>query len=173
MELDRELEELIGREVDSLGYELVKIEAFLSGRRKTIRIFIDRPDQPVTIDDCVRVSRALGFVLDGVETLPGPFNLEISSPGETRPLTKGAHFRRFRGERVRIEYLDPAGAKTTAIGTIDDADGETVTLSVDGSAPVIPLERILKANLHPAPAGGSKESRRVRRKRDRRRGERL
>jgi ribosome maturation factor RimP len=153
MDLDRELKELVARELDALGYELVRAETFLSGRRRTIRLFIDRPDETVTIDDCVRVTKALGLVLESVETLPGPYNLEVSSPGFTRPLTKPAHFLRFCGERARVEYFDAGGGKTTAIGTIVKAGAETITLSVDGVERLITFEKILKANLHPEDRG--------------------
>jgi ribosome maturation factor RimP len=155
MEPEKDLKALVERELGLLGYELVKMEAFFSGRRKALRIFIDRPEPAVTIDDCVRVTKALGIVLDAAETLPGPYNLEISSPGFARPLTKPAHFARFRGERSRVEYLDDAGAKTTAIGTIEDASETGVTLKVDGAVRVVPHERIVKANLDPA--GGARE----------------
>ena len=153
MEPDKELNELIERELGVLGYELVKTEALFSGRRKALRIFIDRPEEPVTIHDCIRVTKALGLVLDATETVPGPYNLEVSSPGSARPLTKPAHFARFRGERSRVEYLDDAGVKSTAIGAIVDASEAAVTISADGVDRVIPHARIVKANLHPADQG--------------------
>lgn len=156
MELAHELEELIVREITALGYELVKIEPFFSGRRKVLRIFIDRPDGGVRIEDCVRVTKALGLVLDGVETMPGPYNLEISSPGIARPLTRPEHFERFRGERARVEYLDDAGAKVTAVGNIAGASAATIILSVDGSERSIAFGKILKANLRPDEWGAAK-----------------
>jgi ribosome maturation factor RimP len=164
MEPEKDLNELIEREIGVLGYELIKMEAFFSGRRKALRIYIDCPEAPVTIHDCVRVTKALGLMLDATDTVPGPYNLEISSPGSARPLTKPAHFARFRGERSRVEYLDDAGVKTTAIGPIVDASETAVTVSVDGVDRVIPHARIVKANLHPADPGLQEpEARRPRR----------
>jgi ribosome maturation factor RimP len=160
MEPDRELTELIERELDVLGYELVKVEALFTGRRKTLRIFIDRAEAPVAIEDCVRVTKALGLVLDAAENLPGPYNLEISSPGSARPLTKPEHFARFRGERSRVEYLDESGGKATAIGPIADADEKAVTITVDGVDRTIPYAGIVKANLHPADRAAMEPERR-------------
>ncbi|MDD4858385.1 MAG: ribosome maturation factor RimP [Candidatus Krumholzibacteria bacterium] len=168
MDLEKELKEIVERELDTLGYELVKTESFQQGRRRTIRLFIDRPDGTVSIDDCVRATKALGLVLDGVETLPGPYNLEISSPGFARPLTKTAHFARFRGKRARVEYVETGGGKTTAIGTISEATAEAVILSVDGAERRIAFEKILKANLHPADQGTPEPERRPRERRGRR-----
>jgi len=171
MDLDGELKSLIERELDALGYELVRAEAHSSGRRKTIRLFLDRADQAVTIADCVRVTKALGLVLEGVETLPGPYNLEISSPGFNRPLTKPAHFARFRGESARVEYFDAGGAKTTAIGGIVAADETSITISVDGVERAIAFESIVRANLHPGAEGAPEPE--CREPRGERRGKRL
>jgi ribosome maturation factor RimP len=173
MELDRELSDLIARELDALGYELVKVETFFSGRRRTISLFIDRPDEAVAIGDCVRVTKSLGLVLEGLESLPGPFNLEVSSPGFARPLTKPQHFARFRGERARVEYLDDEGAKTTAIGRIVDSSETVFTLLVDGAGRVIPFEKILKANLHPEERFAPKPEHRTREGRRKRTGKRF
>ncbi len=173
MEPEKDLMALVEGELGLLGYELVKMEAFFSGRRKALRIFIDRPESTVTIADCVRVTKALGLVLDATETVPGPFNLEISSPGFARPLTKPAHFARFRGERSRVEYIDDAGMKTTAVGTIEDSSETVVTLRVDGAVRVVPHERIVRANLDPVGAGREEERVSQRPRRGRRAGKRF
>ncbi len=149
MALDRAVEDLLAGEIKNLGYELLRVESFFPGRRGILRLFIDRADEPVTIEDCVRVTKAIGLVLDGIDAMPGPYNLEVSSPGSQRPLVKPAHYARFRGERARISYNDAAGARITAIGVIRGADEESVVVTVDGVDRSIPLKSILRANLQP------------------------
>jgi ribosome maturation factor RimP len=171
--LSRELEDRIAREIDVLGYELIKIETFFLGRRTVLRIFIDRPDGGVTIDDCVRATKALSLVLDGEETMPGPYNLEISSPGLERPLTKPEHFGRFLGERARVEFLGEGEGRATSIGAITSASGTSITISVEGTEHTIPFERILKASLHPEDERVSKPEPAKGKKRGRHSGKRL
>lgn len=173
MDLDRSVARLLEREIEALGYELVHVEAYATGRRGMLRIYIDRPDDPVGIDDCVRVTKALGLVLDGVEAMSGAYTLEISSPGARRPLTKPAHYARFRGERARIVHLDDAGKRTTAIGAIESSDDAGVTIVVDGVARTVPFERILRASLHPDEGERPRAPETGRRGRARRRGETL
>jgi ribosome maturation factor RimP len=148
VELERELGDLIERELGALGYELVKLESFFMGRRKVLRVFIDRSDG-VSIDDCVRVTKALGVVLDGIESIPGPYNLEVSSPGADRPLTKREHFERFLGERARVEYREEDGNKVSVRGEVAGVDADHVFLSADGEQRRIALGTILRANLEP------------------------
>lgn len=146
--MERSLEELVAKEVDMLGFELIKIEAVPRGRRKLLRLYIDHPERNVTIDDCVQVSKAIGFVLDGEDRVQGPYNLEVSSPGINRPLTKANHFKRFVGKSSRIEYRSGGGDKETIIGEIVDSSDDSVTLNVGGENKRIVMSNILKANLY-------------------------
>ncbi len=148
MDQDVRLEDFVSRELERLGFELVKLEMPVRGRRRIIRLFIDHPDKDVTINDCVQVTKAIGFVLEGEDFVPGPYNLEVSSPGINRSLTKPAHFKRFSGRMARIEHTARDGGKETLIGAIVGSDDETVTLRVAGEVRRIAFEEILRANLH-------------------------
>lgn len=97
--------------VTGLGYELVELERSAGG---LLRVTIDWPwrpgeaAQPVTVEDCERVTRQLQFVLEveGVDYR----RLEVASPGIDRPLRHEADFERFAGELVDITLKTPIGA---------------------------------------------------------------
>lgn len=148
MQREDPLASLIEREVELLGYELVRLDLFRRGRRRVIRIFIDEPERSVTIEDCVRVTKSLGLVLDGSELMAESYNLEVSSPGIDRPLVKPEHFARFVGHGVRIEFTDAAGEKRTLTGEIGSLSGDDVIVRSDGVETSIPLAGIIRANLH-------------------------
>lgn len=148
MNLGSQLEEIIKDELELLGFELVKLEGSLTGKRKVIRLYIDHPERGVTVDDCVQVTRTLGLILDGEDLIKVPYNLEVSSPGINRPLSKPEHFRRFAGKTVKIVLLEDGERQKTKIGEIIGAEEDAVTLSVEGEEERIPFERISKANLH-------------------------
>lgn len=147
MEIRDRLEELIDTELAMIGYELVKLETSFAARRKILRIFIDRMDRAVTIDDCVEVTKIISLVLDGEDVVPGPYTLEVSSPGVDRPLTKPKHFSRFIGSVAKIEYQDEKEDKVKVTGKIVDADDAAVTLDIDGEKKSIGYGSIIKANL--------------------------
>jgi ribosome maturation factor RimP len=147
MDLEKRLNDLISRELETLGYELVKVDNVLGGRHKVLRIFIDRSEGRVSLEDCVKVTRAIGFVLDGEDVIPGPYKLEISSPGINRPLTRPEHYKRFRGSRARIELIDGDGHREVFTGEIGDSDDEEVSLSDGRMERNISYSSIVKANL--------------------------
>jgi ribosome maturation factor RimP len=148
MKFDKRLEDIVTEEVDLLGFELVKMESSLSGRRRVIRLFIDHPEREISVEDCVRVSKAIGFVLDGEDGIKESYNLEVSSPGINRPLVKDEHFRRFVGKSAKVVSTGPGGETRTLIGRIDGIDGGDLLLTVDNREHRIPLGSIVKANLH-------------------------
>lgn len=147
MSFEDKVNRLIEDEVESLGYEAVKILLRLESRRKLIRVYIDSADRGVTLDDCVEVSRALGFVLDDVDRVGAGYKLEVSSPGINRPLVKPQHFRRFAGEKAKVVFLDEGGSKKSLTGDILETDEEKLTLSLSSRDVIIRFDRVLEANL--------------------------
>src|SRR5438046_5499363 len=93
------------------GLELVDVQYRPEGGRIVLRLLLDRPEGGVTLDELTRVSRELGDLLDAHDAVPGRYQLECSSPGTNRPLLREAHFRRVRGERVRVQPPAPTGAR--------------------------------------------------------------
>lgn len=158
MPVDRSIEETIAREIERLGYELLAIEYFARGRRGLLRIFIDRENASITIDDCVRVTKNLGLLLDGIEKIPGPYTLEVSSPGLARPLAKPAHFRRFIGKLARVSYIEENGSKKTIVGSIADVEDAYFVITVAGQDISIGFDRMLRANLVPEDLESSESS---------------
>ncbi|HLI61573.1 MAG TPA: ribosome maturation factor RimP [Solirubrobacteraceae bacterium] len=124
----------------------------------TLRLFIDHPDG-VTLELCERVSGHLGDFRER-------YALEVSSPGESRPLTKPEHFSRFVGRRVKVRLDEPtvvaarsgtiaeppsaAGPRAKSIvGELVGATDSEVTLAAAEGVLTIPFDHIVRSNLVP------------------------
>ncbi len=145
----RALEALLEPAVSRLGYELVGVELHGRGRGLVLRLYIDR-EGGVSLDDCQRVSRQVSGLLDVEDPIPGPYTLEVSSPGLDRPLFKEAHFRRFAGRKVRIRTDVPLEGRRNFRGVLRGVRGGEVIVEVDGTEYALPMERIEQARLVPA-----------------------
>jgi ribosome maturation factor RimP len=142
-----ELAKLLEPVVERLGYELVDLEVRLGGNG-LLRLYIDQPDG-VDLDDCENVSRAVSALLDVEDPLPGNYNLEISSPGLDRKLTKVEHFQRFMGETVKVQTRFPIEGRRRFRGTLMSSDDENIVVEVDGESHSLPLKTIDTARLVP------------------------
>jgi ribosome maturation factor RimP len=99
--------------------------------RGVLRLFVDKPGG-VGIDDCQRVSREIGDVLDASALIEEAYDLEVSSPGLDRQLRKEREFRWAVGKRVRCWLAGGQEVRGRLLG-IDDGQ---VILEQDGGTPV-------------------------------------
>ena len=120
------------------GCELVHAE-FKGG---ALRVFIERPDGGVTIDDCQTVSKQLSALLDVHDFGRKRYVLEVSSPGLDRQLYSPRDYRRFVGHLVKVTFFEDtedAGRrqKRTVVGRLEQA---LPPLATEESAPADDLE---------------------------------
>jgi ribosome maturation factor RimP len=131
------IKELLEPTLNHMGYELYSVDqSGQSGR--TLRISIDH-NEPISIEDCERVSRVAGPLLDHANIIDGPYDLEVSSPGAERPLRSQREYERFSGKRVNIRYRS-AESESVVEGQLVAVDGAGIavqSLGVRGRAPVI------------------------------------
>jgi ribosome maturation factor RimP len=131
------IKELLEPTLNHMGYELYALDqSGQSGR--TLRISIDR-NEPITIQDCERVSKVAGPLLDRANLIGGPYELEVSSPGAERPLRSHHDYERFNGRRVNIRYHsgDAEAVVEGLLAAVDDAGIAVQAAGARGRAPVV------------------------------------
>ena len=146
---EEELHALLEPAIADLGLELVGIE-FSPGRGASLlRVYVDAPGRPVTIDDCERASREISALLDVNDPVAGRYTLEVSSPGLDRPLFTPEQFARFVSEAVKINVNLPLDGRRRFHGTIKTIEGDRITIEQDGEPVTIVHANIAKARLAP------------------------
>ncbi|NLM40813.1 MAG: ribosome maturation factor RimP [Firmicutes bacterium] len=132
--------------VEGTELELVDVEYVKEPSGWILRVFIDKP-AGVDLEDCRQVSEALDQRLDAEDPIPGPYLLEVSSPGLERPLKKRSDYERFAGRRVEIRTYGAIHGRKRFEATLQGLQGDNVVLEWEGETIEIPLELISKANL--------------------------
>ena len=143
-----EIQKLIDPAIGRLGYELTDLEVRLGGQGGLLRLTIDKPDG-IDLDDCEKVSHAISALLDVEDPVPGNYNLEVSSPGLDRKLTKVEHFQRFEGETLKITMRFPIEGRRRFRGKLLSSNDENIVVEVDGESHSLPLTMIDTARLVP------------------------
>ena len=134
--------------LDGLGYELVRV-LVLGRERPTVQVMADRADgRLIAVEDCERITHAIGAVLDVDDPLPGAWNLEVSSAGIDRPLTRVKDWVRFAGHQARVEMLAPVDGRRRFTGIITGADETAARVRLeDGTEVTLPLADLRRAKL--------------------------
>lgn len=108
------------------GCRLYDLE-FVDGGGRTLRVYIDKPQGGVSIDDCANVSRGLNLRLDVEDVIPGGrYELEVSSPGLDRKLTQLWHFEGAVGRTVQVRFREEAGGMRTSEGRLVGVEGSNL-----------------------------------------------
>lgn len=142
-----DLNTLIETTVVGLGYELVDVE--MSPRGRTIRVFVDLPDDAkgIDVEDCAKVSNQLSRVFE-VENIDFD-HLEISSPGLDRVVKKAADFERFAGQDIQIKVRIPQGGRRNFQGELLGCKDGKVGLRLEKDDVELEFNNIEKARLVP------------------------
>ncbi|WP_448581654.1 ribosome maturation factor [Thermaurantiacus sp.] len=148
----RDLRQLLEPAVAAEGFALVRV-ALVGGRNLTLQVMAEDPATgQLTLDQCAALSRALSPLLEAADPIPGPYRLEVSSPGIDRPLTRLGDFRRFVPHRARLE-LSQGIAIGGAIrkrfqGALAGVEDDQILLDAEGIGRVrLPFADIRSAKL--------------------------
>ncbi|MGE4133397.1 MAG: ribosome maturation factor RimP [Bdellovibrionales bacterium] len=128
------------------GCRLYDLE-FVQGSGRILRVFIDK-SEGVSIDDCVNVSKGLNLRLDVEDVIPGGrYELEVSSPGMDRKLTKLWHFEGAVDQTVLLKYRSEDGKVLSFEGRLKEVKGETLVLENSKGSVELPFPAIEKAKI--------------------------
>jgi ribosome maturation factor RimP len=122
-ELHPTIVETVTRELAARGLELYDVEVTGAGRARVVRVLVTAPGG-VDLDTIAAATEAVSPALDAPEVarhLPGPYALEVSSPGLERPLRSPAHFRGAIGETVSVKVHDAPRLRGTVTSVGDDS----------------------------------------------------
>lgn len=133
--------------VEAEGLGLVDIEYKKEGANWFLRVFIDREENQVDLDDCSRVSERLSEALDEADPIPGAYILEVSSPGAERPLKKENDFHKAIGKHVYVTTYEPIEGQKVFEGLLKEVDRAFLTVEERKKTVQIPREKVAKARL--------------------------
>jgi ribosome maturation factor RimP len=146
-QVQRRVEEMAEALLQADRMNLVDVDYRKEGRRWVLRLFIDREEGGVTVDDCAAVSRELGDLLDAKDVIPEAYVLEVSSPGLNRRVRKKEDFFRFAGRKVEVRLAAPQEGRRKIVGDILRVEGEAVVVAASEGTYTIALGNIAQATL--------------------------
>ncbi|MCI2160213.1 MAG: ribosome maturation factor RimP, partial [Olsenella sp.] len=73
------------------GIDIVDVEVVGSKKNPCVRVRIDHADEeagPISLDEVAAETEWVSAAIDELDPIEGPFTLEVSSPGLSRPLRR-------------------------------------------------------------------------------------
>lgn len=147
MDQTTKIADLIAPTIESLGYELVRV-SFTGGEHPILQVMAEKEDGTMTVEGCAEISRAVSAVMDVEDPIIEAYDLEVSSPGIDRPLTRLKDFDRWSGFEAKVELQEAVNGQRRYRGKLLGLEGETI-LVLDGAGEKweLPFSDVRKAKL--------------------------
>jgi len=147
-ELEIRILDMIEPVAASLGLDVVRVRV-MGSQTPTLQIMAELPDGTMTVERCAKFSRAISPVLEAEDPIASEYNLEVSSPGIDRPLTRVGDFAKWVGHEIKVEMATPgADGRKRFQGTITGEAGGVAELDLkDGGHASLPVADMAKATM--------------------------
>ena len=132
--------------IEKAGFRLVRLR-IMGGASKTLQIMAERPDGSMDVDGCTKLSHALLDFIEAEDPIQGEYEIEVSSPGIDRPLTRLSDFTRWKGHEAKIELDAPLDGRKRFRGKLEGLDGGDVVITSQGSRIQFPFRSVSEAKL--------------------------
>jgi len=148
------LAEVIEPEAKALGFDLVRVKLSGQGEDRTLQVMAEDPATgQLVVEQCMALSRRISERIDAIEAageelVEGAYNLEVSSPGIDRPLTRAKDYADWAGHDVNVSLDEPLGDHRKLRGELLGIEGETVSIEDRKAGRLeVPLGNIRSAKL--------------------------
>lgn len=129
--IEERVEKLIKNEIENLGYKLYDVQYAKEGKDYFLRVFIDKTDGTIDLNDCEKVSDLINPLLDNEDIIKEMYFLEVSSPGIERVLRKEKHFEENIGKEVEINLFKPLNNKKEYTGILNKWDENNIYIETE------------------------------------------
>ncbi len=147
MNLEEKLENLLKPTIESMGFELWGFEYLPAGRHSILRVFVEKSDMGITVDDCAAVSRQISAIMDVEDPISSAYMLEVSSPGMDRLLFKPEQYKLYLNKPIQVRTAIGVLGRRKFKGPLVLANDTMIGIEIDGELYEIPYDIIDKANV--------------------------
>ena len=144
--IDRRITEIITPVIEDMGFEVVRVR-LMSGKETVLQIMAQKPDGTIEVDECGEISTAVSAVLDVEDPILDQYNLEVSSPGIDRPLTRLKDFDQWEGFEAKVETEELIDGRRRFKGPLAGTDGDEVLITIDEGTIGLKFEWLSDAKL--------------------------
>lgn len=137
--IEERVEELVKAPIEKLGYSLYDVQYAKEGKDYFLRIFIDNPENSISLEDCENVNNEIEPLLDTADYIKEQYFLEVSSTGVERIIRKPQHFEENLNELITVNLFKPVNNSKEFVGALKKFDDETIYIQIDEQ--IIELER--------------------------------
>ncbi len=136
--IEEKVENLIQKPIENLGYSLYDVQYVKEGQNYFLRVFIEKAEGSIDLDDCEKVNNEINDILDTADYIKDQYFLEVSSTGVEKVLRKDRHLQSNIGTKIEVKLFKPINKAKELIGILNGFNENEITLILeDGNSVTI------------------------------------
>jgi len=139
----KEILEKIKKMTEDLGYLFIDMDFRGDSRNHILEVYIDN-ESGVTVDDCKKVSKSIGDMIEENSLIESRYRLDISSPGIDRPLKYIQQYKRNIGRSFELK-LEENNSKIE--GKLLEVNNDDLKFQIKKEEKVINIKNIKSAKV--------------------------
>jgi ribosome maturation factor RimP len=137
---------LIEPTILDMGFEVIRIQ-YIDSETATLQIMIEKKHGGTEITDCATISKTVSTLLDVDDPIEQKYNLEVSSPGINRPLTRLKDFESWHGYEIKIKTHELISNRKRFTGVLKGVLDNEILLEIPEGTIGIHQDWIAEASL--------------------------
>ena len=129
--IEERIENRVSGIINDLGYELYDVQYVKEGKDYFLRIFIEKKDGDIDLNDCEKVNNAITDVLDEEDYIKEQYFLEVSSTGVEKMIRKEKHLKENIGELITIKLFKLIDGSKEFVGELVDFNDENLNIKLE------------------------------------------
>lgn len=133
--IEERVETLIKNKIQDLGYNLYDVQYVKEGQNYFLRVFIEKPNGSIDLNDCEKVNDGINDLLDTADYIKDQYFLEVSSTGVEKILRKDQHLEDNIGNKVQISLFKPIDVankkQKEIVGTLKEFDNDKIVVEAE------------------------------------------
>jgi len=133
--IEEKVEALVKPRIEELGYILYDVQYVKEATNYFLRIFIEKQDGVIDLNDCEKVNDGINDILDTADYIKEQYFLEVSSTGLEKVLRKDVHLKEQIGNEINIRLFKPIQIEKNKtkelVGILKDFNQDEVILKIE------------------------------------------
>ena len=124
------------------------VEYVKEGGARYLRVFADKEESGISINECEIINRALGEELDKHDPIKETYILEVASPGIERKLRTPGHFEKYTGRTVDVGLYQAIDGSKSISGVLKKYENDTIVIDTGEKEVLLSLKDTTFVKLH-------------------------
>lgn len=125
--------------INNLGYQLYDVIYEKEGKENYLRIFIDKKEGIISLNDCENVNNSITDLLDEKDFIKSAYMLEVSSTGIEKRIREDEHLEQNIGNKIEVHTFKAIEKQKILIGILKEYNENSIKLEQESK--IIEIEK--------------------------------